>query len=78
MKLTPALQQGFFVGKKGVENSLTPASYNPNIAVSVNVLKSSFPEVQLKHICADRICRVLDIPDLLFSGILFCCDCVGC
>lgn len=49
MKLTPALQQGSFIGNKDVENNPAPLSYNPNIAVSVNLLKLSFPEMQLKQ-----------------------------
>lgn len=49
MKLTPALQQGSFSGNRNVENNPTPPSYNLNIAVSVSILKSYFPELQLKQ-----------------------------
>lgn len=49
MKLSPGMQQGSFTRNKDVENNLTPQSENPNIVVSVNILKSYFPELQLKQ-----------------------------
>lgn len=49
MKLSPGVQQGSFIRNKDVENNPTPQSENPNIAVSVNILKSYFPELQLNQ-----------------------------
>lgn len=49
MKLTPVLQQVSLIGNKDVENNPTLLSYNPNVAVSVNIFKLSFLELQLKQ-----------------------------
>lgn len=52
VKLTPALQQGFFTGNKAVENNPAPPSYIPNIVVNVNILKIILSWVEAQTICA--------------------------
>lgn len=49
MKPTPALQLETFIGSKGVKNNPTELSYSPNIAVGVNISKSSLSELQRKQ-----------------------------
>lgn len=46
MKPTPALQLETFIGSKDVKNNPTLPSYGPNIAVGVNISKSSLSDKQ--------------------------------